>query len=208
MRLFAALVSTVLALTFLDPAAAVPANRELVPAQVFVAASPTDDVETRACQTVYPSFIKPIYEVYPDFSAPNHMITDRRFKVSGGGSDSRVDSLIMFSGIPSVTGPCQLEWEFPDGYPVNLLGRTQLYIYRTKRDATPLDTWNKAPKEEDGQWGTANLKPGGKAVVNSRECRNLLTFRIEIARDGGPGSVDFIENTMFQFAGWKLTHSC
>ncbi|KAH0556402.1 hypothetical protein GP486_005675 [Trichoglossum hirsutum] len=208
MRPFAALVSTVFALTFLGTAFAVPANRELE--QVFVAASPTDDVGPRACQTVYPSFIKPLYKAYPDYSAPNQIPIGRHFEVSNRGGDSRIDSLLMFSGIPSNAYACQLEWEIPAGYPIKLLGHSQLYVYTTKRDAKPLDTWNNSPKE-DSQWGTANLAQGGKAVVNSRVCHTQLTFRIEIGQDGGStnmGDVGFIQNSGFPFAGWRLTHSC
>jgi len=207
MRLFATLVSAVLALTFFDPASAVPA-----PAadQVFLEPSPTDDVGARACQTVYPSFIKPIYQWAPDYSAPNAMLWDRLFSVQSSSSD-RQDSLLMFTGIPSNAYGCQLQYSFPSGFPIQLYGHTQLYVYTTDKNATDWDTWRNAPREKS-QWGTANPSSGGSGVVNSEQCYERLTYRIEIGHEDkpNPGQVYFYQTNGFTWpmGGWILTHSC
>jgi len=209
MRLFA-LVSAALASTFFGPVLAAPAP---APDQVFLEPSSTDDVGARACQTVYPSFIKPIFSWAPDLSVPNTMTQSRLFEVqsSGPSQNWRQDSLVMFTGIPSNAYGCQLQYVFPAGFPISLYGHTQLYVYTTDRNATDWDTWKNSPKEKS-HWGTANPTPGGSGVVNSQVCYDRLTYRVEIGHEDKPnaGRVSFYQSNGFSWplAGWVLTHSC
>ncbi|KAI9763889.1 MAG: hypothetical protein M1840_009001 [Geoglossum simile] len=210
MLFFTALVSAVLSLTFVDPASAIPAA---APDQVFLEPSSTGDVGARACQTIYPSFIKPIFSWAPDLSIPNTVPQSRLFEVQSSGPDQswREDSLLMFTGIPPLAYGCQLQYVFPSGFPISLYGHTQLYVYTTDRNATDSDTWRNSPKEKS-QWGTANPSAGGSGVVNSEKCYEKLTYRIEIGHDSKPnaGRVSFYQTNGFSWplAGWILTHSC
>jgi len=209
MRLFA-LASAALALTFFGPVLAVPAP---APDQVFLEPSSTDDVGARACQTIYPSFIKPIFSWAPDLSVPNTMSQSRLFEVqsSGPSQNWRQDSLLMFTGIPPRAYGCQVEYVFPAGFPMELYAHTQLYIYSTDRNATNWDTWKNSPKEKR-QVGTANPAPGGSAVAVTGDCYETLTYRVEIGHEDKPnaGRVGFYQTNGFTWplAGWVLKHSC
>ncbi|KAI9773025.1 MAG: hypothetical protein M1839_002255, partial [Geoglossum umbratile] len=182
MRFSAAVASVILTLTSFGPVSAAPA-----PAadQAFLEPTPTDDFGSRSCQTIYPSFIKPIFSMYPDYSAPNTMLQDRSFQVQSGDS-WRQDSLVMFTGIPSGANGCQLQYTFPSGFTLTLVGHTQLYVYTMDRNATDSDTWENSPKEKS-LWGSANPAPGGSGVVNSETCYESLTYRIEIGDQPNSG---------------------
>ena len=206
MRLFATVLSAVLTLTVFDPVSAAPA-----PDQVFLQPSLTDDVGARACQTIYPSFVKPIFSWAPDYDEPNTMPMDRLFQVQSSSSGWQQDTLVMFTGIPRNAYGCQLEYVFPNGVPVKSYGHTQLYVYKTDRNATDQDTWRNSPKKTS-QWGTANPAPSASGVVNSETCWERLTYRIEIGYEDklNTGQVSWYQTNGFiwPLAGWVLTHSC
>ena len=169
-----------------------------------------------ASQVNYPSFLKFVDSLSPNFEAPNVIPFSRspslvHYSGTGESPTFRFDSLLKFTNIPSDAHLCELKWAFPDGWHIEVGGIETLDVYKVDREAEDTDSWANSPQEA-GLFGTTTLKPGTKGFVNSAVCNGSMTFRIEISRDtGSMGHVSFAQSNGPSHwgqpaAGWYLTY--
>lgn len=170
-----------------------------------ILAAPGAILSTRTCSTVYPEVAR-VSQAQPDAS----FLTG--FTISqDAGPTNKQDVFIEFA-VPAGSYGCQLEVLFPNNYPIQASGQTQVYVYSTKdnlpRSSRGIDvSWNTAPASVS-QVGTVNFEqnPTTKKVINSFVCKTKLTFRLSISRDQtAAGLVAFVQS---QTAGLRLTYNC
>jgi hypothetical protein len=138
-------------------------------------------LERRTCQVAYPQSIGfPInFDIHQD----------------AGGLNS-VPNALTFTNVPASSYGCQLEVNFPAGYPITSSGASAVNIYATSGGSETL-------------FGTVSLKSSPdaatKIVVNSATCSTVMTYRIEIASETEAGRVAFADT---QAAGFTMVYDC
>jgi hypothetical protein len=138
-------------------------------------------LERRACQVAYPRSIGfPInFDIHQD----------------AGGLNS-VPNALTFTNVPAGSYGCQLEVNFPAGYPITSSGASAVNIYATSGGSETL-------------FGTVKLQSNPtaatKVVVNSATCSTTMTYRIEIASKTEAGRVAFADT---QAAGFTMAYNC
>jgi hypothetical protein len=147
---------------------------------LLTSAAPT--LSTRACSVAYPRSIGfPInFSIHQD-----------------AGGLNPVPNALSFDNIPAGSYGCQLEANFPAGYPITSSGASQLNIFATGGETG------------DVLFGTVTLQSSPVAptrfVVNSAVCKTSLGFRLEIASETEAGSVAFADT---KDAGFTVTYNC
>jgi hypothetical protein len=150
----------------------------LLSAAALTTASP---LTRRACQIAYPQSIGfPInYDVHQD----------------ANGANARTDAL-SFSPIPAGSYGCQLEINFPANYPITSSGSSAINIFATSGAQETL-------------FGTVTLQSSPvaptKYVVNSAQCAQVMSYRLEIADKTKAGRVAFADT---KDAGFTMTYNC
>jgi hypothetical protein len=138
-------------------------------------------LERRACQVAYPRAIGfPInFDIHQD----------------AGGLNS-VPNALTFTNVPAGSYGCQLEVNFPAGYPITSSGASAVNIFSTLGNSKTL-------------FGTVTLQSSPaaatKVVVNSATCGTSMTYSIEIASKTEAGRVAFADT---QAAGFTMTYNC
>ncbi|KAH8730514.1 hypothetical protein GQ44DRAFT_445812 [Phaeosphaeriaceae sp. PMI808] len=155
----------------------------LLSSAVLTSAAPTtpSTLERRACQVAYPQSIGfPInYDIHQD----------------AGGANS-VSNALTFNNVPAGSYGCQLEVNFPAGYPITSSGSSAINIFATSGSSTIL-------------FGTVTLQSSpvapSKFVINSAQCSSSMTYRMEIASKTNAGRVAFADT---KDAGFTMTYNC
>lgn len=149
----------------------------------IVTAAPTSaPLERRACSVAYPRSIGfPInYEIKQD-----------------AGKTNVIEPIVYFDNIPAGSYGCQLEVNFPAGYPIQSSG------------STAINVWSESGDSKGSLFGTVtfNSSPVAptKYVVNSARCDAPLSYRLSIASDTLPGRVAFADTLD---AGLTVTYNC
>ena len=170
-----------------------------------ILAAPGAILSTRTCSTAYPEVAR-VSEAQPEAS----FLTG--FTISqDAGATNKQDVFIEFQ-VPAGSYGCQLEVQFPNNYPIQASGQTQVYVYSTKenlpRSSQGIDvSWDNAPAPVS-QVATVKFEqnPTTKKVLNSFVCQTKLTFRLSITRDQtAAGLVSFVQSAA---AGLRLTYNC
>jgi hypothetical protein len=149
---------------------------------LLASAAPTtvsEPLERRGCQVAYPESIGfPI----------NYSISQ------GPGASNKVDNAHGFNTIPAGSYGCQLEVNFPAGYPITSSGNSQVYVFNTATGA---------------QVGTVNFASSPvqatKYVINSFTCEASMNYRLSIGSTTDAGSVAFADTID---AGITMTYNC
>ncbi|ORY07909.1 hypothetical protein BCR34DRAFT_15536 [Clohesyomyces aquaticus] len=151
----------------------------LLSTSLLSSAAPTSTpLERRACSVAYPRSIGfPInYEIKQDANRANS-----------------VSPFIAFDNIPAGSYGCQLEVNFPAGYPIQSSGNSRVNVF---------DADNKL-------FGTVNFVSSPvaptKFVVNSAVCKPSMQYRMVIASDTDAGRVAFADT---KDAGLTITYNC
>jgi hypothetical protein len=149
----------------------------------LVAAAPTSSpLDRRACSVSYPQSIGfPInYHIQQDANRAN-----------------AVEPIVTFSNIPAGSYGCQLEVNFPAGYPIQSSGSTSVNVYSESGDS------------KGSLFGTVTFASSPvaptKFVINSAKCDTLMSYKLAIASDTLPGSVSFADT---KDAGLTMTYNC
>ncbi|KAF2257356.1 hypothetical protein BU26DRAFT_558748 [Trematosphaeria pertusa] len=157
----------------------------LLSTSLLTTAAPTASsapLERRACSVAYPQSIGfPInYDIHQD-----------------AGGANKVPNAITFSNIPAGSYGCQMEVNFPAGYPITSSGNSQVNIYATSGTAP------------GSLFGTVNFASSPvaptKFVVNSATCDTTMSYRMEIASADQAGRVAFADT---KDAGITMTYNC
>ncbi|KAH7116821.1 hypothetical protein B0J11DRAFT_101645 [Dendryphion nanum] len=149
---------------------------------IAVAAPTSAPLERRACSVAYPRTIGfPI----------NYVIKQ------DAGKTNSVEPVINFDNIPAGAYGCQLEVNFPAGYPIQSSGSTSVNV------------WSESGASKGSLFGTVTFTSSPvaptKYVINSATCASLLSYRLSIASDTLPGSVAFADT---KEAGITVTYNC
>lgn len=155
----------------------------LLSTSLLASAAPTTSapLDRRACSVAYPRSIGfPInFDIHQD----------------AGGANS-VSNALTFNNVPAGSYGCQLEVNFPAGYPITSSGASAVNIYSVSGDSETL-------------FGTVTLQSSPvaptKFVINSATCSSLMTYKIEIASDTEAGRVAFADRID---AGFTMTYNC
>ncbi|KAJ4369117.1 hypothetical protein N0V83_006201 [Neocucurbitaria cava] len=156
----------------------------LLSTSLLASAAPTTSstpLSRRACSIAYPQSIGfPInYDIHQD----------------AGGANS-VSNALTFSNVPAGSYGCQLEVNFPTGYPITSSGASAVNIYALSGETETL-------------FGTVTLQSSPvaptKFVINSATCSNVMTYKIEIASETEAGRVAFADT---KDAGFTMTYNC
>jgi hypothetical protein len=151
----------------------------------LASAAPTSQsspLHRRGCSTAYPASIGfPInYEIKQD-----------------AGKTNVVAPIVTFNNIPAGSYGCQLEVNFPTGYPIRSSGSTAVNVF-TESGAS-----------QGSLFGTVTFASSPvaptKFVINSATCEPLMSYKLEIASDTLPGSVSFADT---QDAGITISYDC
>ncbi|KAF1851783.1 uncharacterized protein K460DRAFT_325001 [Cucurbitaria berberidis CBS 394.84] len=156
----------------------------LLSTSILVSAAPTTSsapLERRACSVAYPRSIGfPInFDIHQD----------------AGGVNS-VPNALTFNNVPAGSYGCQLEVNFPAGYPITSSGASAVNIFATSGDSETL-------------FGTVTLQSSPvaptKFIINSATCSTLMTYKIKIASETEAGRVAFADT---KDAGFTMTYNC
>lgn len=146
-------------------------------------AAPTSALlERRACSVAYPQSIGfPInYEIKQDANRAN-----------------AVEPFVTFNNIPAGSYGCQLEVNFPAGYPIQSSGSTSVNV------------WAESGASKGSLFGTVTFTSSPvastKYVINSAKCESLMSYKLAIASDTLPGRVAFADT---KDAGITMTYNC
>lgn len=156
----------------------------LLSTSLFVSAAPTASapLDRRACSVAYPRAIGfPInFDIHQD-----------------AGGANKNSNAITFTNIPAGSYGCQLEANFPAGYPITSSGNAQVNIYTTSGANT------------GSLFGTVTFASSPvaptKFVINSATCDSTLSYRMEIASKDQAGRVAFADT---KDAGLTVTYNC
>ncbi|KAL6710822.1 hypothetical protein ACN47E_007879 [Coniothyrium glycines] len=138
-------------------------------------------LERRDCQIAYPQSIGfPInYNIQQDANGVN-----------------KITNALTFSNVPKGSYGCQLEVNFPQGYPITTSGSSALNIIATSGGSETL-------------FGTVTLQSSPvaptKFVINSAVCSTSMTYRLEIASKTDAGRVAFADT---KDAGFTMKYNC
>jgi hypothetical protein len=155
----------------------------LLSSALLTSAAPTTSstLERRACQVAYPRSIGfPInYDVHQDANRAN----------------SRYNAL-SFTNVPAGSYGCQLEVNFPAGYPITSSGASAINVFVLNDGKESL-------------FGTVTLQSSPiaptKFVVNSAECKTTMNYKLQIASETEAGRVAFADT---KDAGFTMTYNC
>lgn len=149
----------------------------------IAAAAPTSaPLERRACSVAYPESIGfPInYEIKQD-----------------AGKTNVVAPSVNFNNVPAGSYGCQLEVNFPAGYPIQSSG------------SSAVNVWSIPSEGNRFLFGTVNFASSPvaptKYVINSATCAPLMSYQLEIASDSLPGRVAFADTID---AGITISYNC
>ncbi|KAF2810429.1 uncharacterized protein BDZ99DRAFT_520499 [Mytilinidion resinicola] len=149
---------------------------------LLASAAPTPaDLNARACSVAYPQSIGfPInYSISQDAGAAN-----------------KRDDAITFDNIPAGSYGCQLEVNFPAGYPITSSGNSQVYFW----------SGTGASKEQVGTVNFASSPVAAtKFVINSFTCAPTMSYTMSIGSETDAGSVAFADT---KDAGITMTYNC
>lgn len=153
----------------------------LMSAPLLAFAAPTENLIPRACSTAFPQSIGfPI----------NYNVSQ------GANGANKITNAVTFS-IPSGSHGCQLEANFPAGYPITSSGNSKVNIYAT------------SGANSGSLFGTVTFASSPvaatKFVINSATCTNVMSYRMEIASQTQAGSVAFADT---QAAGLTMVYNC
>jgi hypothetical protein len=144
------------------------------------AAPTTAAIKARSCSVAYPQSIGfPI----------NYHISQ-----SANGAN-KVTNALTFSNIPAGSYGCQLEVNFPTGYPIESSGNSQINVWTASGQRTLVGTVTLA---------SSPVAPT-KFVINSATCQNVMSYSLEIASENQAGSVAFADT---QDAGFTMVYNC
>jgi hypothetical protein len=152
----------------------------LLSSLLLTSAAPTA-LSPRACQTAYPASLGfPInYDIHQD----------------AGGLNARANAL-TFSNVPAGSYGCQLEVNFPAGYPITSSGASAINIFALNEGGTSL-------------FGTVTLQSSvdraTKVVINSAQCKAIMGYEIRIASQTEAGRVAFADTAE---AGFTMKYNC
>ncbi|KAF2740964.1 hypothetical protein EJ04DRAFT_558342 [Polyplosphaeria fusca] len=148
-------------------------------------AAPTSDsqpLERRGCQVAYPSSIG--FPINFDI------------KQDAGGANAR-ENFVKWTGIPKGSYGCQMEVNFPAGYPVTNEGSSKVNIFSMKDG------------KEAGLFGTVTFASSPvaatKYVINSAQCDTLMSYKMKIASADQAGRAAFADT---KSAGLSMTYNC
>lgn len=149
---------------------------------LFSSAAPTSTYERRACSTAYPATIGfPInYSISQDAGATN-----------------KHDNLVSFTSVPAGSYGCQLEVNFPAGYPITSSGNSQVYVFAE-------DGPSKGSQVGTVTFASSPVAPT-KYIINSFQCATTMSYRLSIGSQTDAGSVAFAGT---QDAGFTMTYNC
>jgi hypothetical protein len=156
----------------------------LLSTSLLASAAPTASapLERRACSVAYPQSIGfPInYDIHQD-----------------AGGANKVPNAISFTNIPAGSYGCQLEANFPAGYPITSSGNAKVNIYTV------------SGANSGSLFGTVTFASSPvaptKFVINSAKCEPLMSYRMEIASPDQAGRVAFADT---KDAGLTITYNC
>ncbi|KAF2689300.1 hypothetical protein K458DRAFT_413597 [Lentithecium fluviatile CBS 122367] len=156
----------------------------LLSTSLLTSAAPTASapLDRRACSVAYPQAIGfPInFDIHQD----------------AGGANKNYNAL-TFSNIPAGSYGCQLEANFPAGYPITSSGNSQVNIYSVSGD-------NGGSLFGTVTFASSPVAPT-KFIINSAKCETLMTYRMEIASEDQAGRVAFADT---KDAGLTMTYNC
>lgn len=144
--------------------------------------SPATPLERRACSVAYPSGIGfPInFDIRQD-----------------AGKTNVHDGYVHFTTVPEGSYGCQLEANFPAGYPITSSGASQVNVY-----------WDSGAAK-GSLFGTVTFASSPvaptKFVINSAKCERYMGFRLSIAHESLPGRVAFADT---KDAGLTISYNC
>ncbi|KAH7361242.1 hypothetical protein BKA66DRAFT_444809 [Pyrenochaeta sp. MPI-SDFR-AT-0127] len=155
----------------------------LMSTALLASAAPTSSapLERRACSVAYPQAIGfPInFDIHQD-----------------AGGANPVSNALTFNNIPAGSYGCQLEVNFPAGYPITSSGSSAVNIYSYNGNSQTL-------------FGTVTLQSSPvaptKFVINSATCSTSMTYKIAIASETEAGRVAFADT---KDAGFTMTYNC
>lgn len=156
----------------------------LLSTSLIASAAPTapSPLERRACSVAYPQTSSfPInIDIHQD-----------------AGGKNKVSNSLTFNSIPAGSYGCQLEVNFPTGYPITRSGNSQVNVYTTSGSAS------------GSLFGTVTFASSPvaptKFVINSARCDTLMSYRLEIASPDQAGRVAFADT---KDAGLTMTYNC
>jgi len=157
----------------------------ILSASLMANAAPTTSsapLERRACSVAYPESIGfPInYDIHQDANRAN----------------SR-EAFVNFNSVPAGSYGCQLEVNFPAGYPIQNSGNSLVNVYAVKPDNTQT------------LFGTVRFQSSPvaptKYVINSAACAQTMNYKMAIASDKDAGRVAFADVIN---AGITMTYNC
>lgn len=170
-----------------------------------ILAAPGPILSTRTCSTTYPEYAR-VSQAQPEASyLPGFTISQEE------GATNKQDMFIEFT-IPTGSYGCQLEVQFPPGYPIESRGDPQVYVFSTaenlSRSPQGIDvSWNHSPASVS-QVATVKFQdnPTTPKVLNSFVCKPKLTFRLSISNDQKNAAlVSFVQSSS---AGLRLKYNC
>jgi hypothetical protein len=152
----------------------------LLSSALLTSAAPTTSstLERRDCQVAY-SRNSLNYEVHQDDNRANPRY-----------------SPLSFINIPEGAYGCQVEVNFPAGYPITWSGSSTIKLVELVDG-------------KESTFGTVALQSSPvahtKFVINSADCKSELKYKLQIASDTDAGRVAFVGS---QDAGFSLTYNC
>jgi hypothetical protein len=107
-----------------------------------------------------------------------------------------VPNTLTFTNVPAGSYGCQLEVNFPAGYPITSSGASAVNIFSITGNSKTL-------------FGTVTLQSSPteakKVVINSATCSTSMAYSIEIASKTEAGRVAFADT---QAAGFTMAYNC
>lgn len=143
--------------------------------------SATEDLVSRACTTIQPSFIS-----YLDSAHPNQANSGLHYRLSrtGGPSSNKITTIMRFDGIPAGSTGCMLQYAYPANKALGT-GATQANLYGTKDPVSSANNWNNKPVKTT-KWASLefpNYKSQDpfKTVLMSNTCQQSVSFMLELS---------------------------
>ncbi|OCK84697.1 hypothetical protein K432DRAFT_378346 [Lepidopterella palustris CBS 459.81] len=124
------------------------------------------------------------------------------------------DLIVSFTGIPSGSYGCQLEFDFKPNPSASVTGignPQNLNVYAINGDLPATVTWDSITPVTGSLVGTwtfptgNDLKVAKTIVINSFVCQPTMNFRIQVANDGAKGYVSDPEDAT---SGLRISHNC
>ncbi|KAF1997917.1 hypothetical protein P154DRAFT_524456 [Amniculicola lignicola CBS 123094] len=154
----------------------------ILSSSLLAAAAPAPYLTQRACSIAYPESIGfPI----------NYSISQE------AGATNKHDNFVSFNSVPAGSYGCQLEVNFPAGYPITSSGASRVNVYTA------------SGPNSGSLFGTVDFVSSPvartKFVINSAQCAPTMSYRLSIASEELAGSVAFADT---KEAGITMTYNC